>query len=237
MPEEEQPKSRAGSGDGVVTGDKKQSDDAVSAQDDAVVGEKAGKKSHAAAAKKPDAEPPSRRLFSSYGLASAVLGVVAVAAVVVGLIAWSMHRSDVADRTHRSQVMQRAAGWTSVLINLNAGNVEDGMAQLRDKTVGQLHEEFDAALRPYREVVQRIQSRSKGQIESVAIEKVHYEPGGEGGGHAEQPPPGRTDPVIVIATSLVQNLEGKPQTVHWALQLNVTDVDGQLLISRMSSIR
>jgi hypothetical protein len=228
MPQKEQPESSTAEDD-AGTDDERQTDDAASAQDDTPA--------DAPVEEKRDAQPSSGQLFSTYGMASTVLGLVSAAAVVIGLITWSMHRGDVDDRTHRSQVMQRAASWTSVLINLNAGNVEQGMQQLRDKTVGQLNGEFDAVLRPYREVVQRIQSRSKGQIESVAIEKVHYQPGTEGGGHADQPPPGNTDPVMVIATSIAENVGGRPQTVHWALQLDVSDVDGQLLISRMSSIR
>ncbi|MDQ2627447.1 MAG: hypothetical protein M3Y90_10680, partial [Actinomycetota bacterium] len=49
--------------------------------------------------------------------------------------------------------------------------------------------------------------------------------------------PGRTDPVMVIATSIAENVGGRPQTVHWALHLDVTDVDGHLMISRLRSIR
>ncbi len=218
MPSEEQPESPAG-GNGAVTDDEKPGSDAASGKDG-----------------KPNAEPPTGRGITTYGMVSTVLGLVSVAAVVFGLIAWSMHRSDADERSYRSRVLQTAASWTSVLINLNAGNVENGMQRLRDKTVGQLNAEFDAALGPYREVVQRIQSRSKGQIESVAIETVPYHPENE---PAEQPagPAGRTDAVAVIATSIAENVGGQPQTVHWALQLDVSDVDGQLLISRMRSIR
>nr|CRL76302.1 hypothetical protein CPGR_01611 [Mycolicibacter nonchromogenicus] len=49
--------------------------------------------------------------------------------------------------------------------------------------------------------------------------------------------PGRTDPVMVIATSIAENVGGRPQTVHWALHLDVTDVAGDLMISRLTSIR
>jgi hypothetical protein len=227
MPHEEQPGTPDG-GDRAVTDDEKPTDDATSTRDDAAPDGQSG-----------DAQPSGGRLFSVPGMVSTVLGLVSAAAVVVGLITWSMHRSDADERAHRSQVMQTAASWTSVLINLNAGNVEDGMQRLYDKTTGGFSGEFDAVLRPYREVVQRIQSRSKGQVESVAIESVDYEPDTVTGGQAAQPPEsaGRTDSVMVIATSIAENVGGKPQTVHWALQLDVSDVDGQLLISRMSSIR
>ncbi|MGH3560432.1 MAG: hypothetical protein ACRDTN_01120, partial [Mycobacterium sp.] len=97
---------------------------------------------------------------------------------------------------------------------------------------------------PYREVVQRIQSRSTGRIEAVAIESVHHnldnldaEPNASPDPAEQLPPSSRTDTVMVIATSVAENVGGKPQTVHWTLALGVTDVDGQLMISRLKSIR
>jgi hypothetical protein len=180
-------------------------------------------------------------LLSAYGWASAVLGVACVAAVVFGAITWSMHRDDLDERNYRGRVLQTAASWTSVLINLNAENVEKGMQRLHDKTAGQLNSEFEAALEPYRDVVQRIQSRSTGRIEAVALETEHHDldAGADATDSTKQPPPGarRTDPVMVIATSIAENVGGKPQTVHWALLLDVSDVDGQLLISQLRSIR
>lgn len=184
------------------------------------------------------ATAPSGGVFSSYGLVSAFLGLVAVAALVFGLITWNAHRDDVNERAYRSRVLQTAASWTSVLINLNAENVEKGMSRLRDKTVGDLKTEFDAALAPYRDVVQRIESRSSGRIEAVAIELESHnldEPAASGS--EPQSGPGRTDPVMVIATSVAENVGGRPQTVHWALHLDVSDVDGHLMISRLRSIR
>lgn len=176
--------------------------------------------------------------FSRYGLASAALGLVAVAALVFSLVTLYLHREDVNERGYRSRVLQTAASWTSVLINLNAENVEKGMARLRDKTVGELNSEFDAALAPYRDVVQRIESRSTGRIEAVAIELERHDPDDPAATGSEQPSnPGRTDPVMVIATSIAENVGGRPQTVHWALHLDVTDVDGNLMISRLRSIR
>lgn len=195
---------------------------------------KAGKKSNHS---KPAAAASAGGL-SGYGWGSMALALVAVAALAFSLFTWNLHREDVKEREHRSQVLQTAASWTSVLINLNAENVEKGMARLRDKTVGELNSEFDAALAPYRDVVQRIQSRSSGRIEAVAIELEHHdldEPAATGSGQPSNP--GRTDPVMVIATSIAENVGGRPQTVHWALHLDVTDVAGNLMISRLRSIR
>ena len=180
----------------------------------------------------------SAGLFSSYGLMSTIVGLLAVAALVFGFITWYQHDSDVKERGYRSRVLKTAGGWTNTLINLNAGNVEKGMELLRDKTVGELNSEFDAALAPYRDVVQRIESRSSGRVEAVAIETERNNPDDPDAPTVEQPSaPGRTDPVMVIATSVAENVGGRPQTVHWALHLDVTDVDGHLLISRLRSIR
>lgn len=186
---------------------------------------------------KPAAAAPGSGL-SGYGWGSVVLGLVAVAALIFSGYTWELHHKDTKEREHRSQVLQTAASWTSVLINLNAENVEKGMARLRDKTVGELNGEFDAALAPYRDVVQRIQSRSSGRIEAVAIELEHHDLDESAGvGNDKPSSPGRTDPVMVIATSIAENVGGRPQTVHWALHLDVTAVGDDLMISRLRSIR
>ncbi|KLO25332.1 membrane protein [Mycolicibacter heraklionensis] len=238
MPDEEQPDISAEMDDGniepgAVTAESAADQDTVKKTTEKAPGKATKKSTHS----KP-APAPSGGALSGYGWGSVALGLVAVAALVFSLITWKVHHDDVNERGYRSRVLQTAASWTSVLINLNAENVEKGMARLRDKTVGELNSEFDAALAPYRDVVQRIQSRSTGRIEAVAIELEHHdldEPAATG---SDQPSnPGRTDPVMVIATSIAENVGGRPQTVHWALHLDVTDVAGNLMISRLRSIR
>lgn len=175
-------------------------------------------------------------LLSGYGVASTALAVLAVAAIVFGAITWSAHRTELNERSYRSRVLQTAAGWTHLLINLNAANVEKGMERLRDRSVGQLNSEFDSSIEPFRKVVQQIQSKSVGKIESVVIEATPDVPEE---GQADRTPSnlGRTDPVLVVATSIAENVGGKPQIVHWTLHLDVTDVDGQLLISQLWPVR
>lgn len=181
------------------------------------------------------------RMFSAYGVASAALGVLCVAAIALGAAIWSAHRDEVAERSYQSRVLQTAADWTGVLINMTSDNVDASLQRLHDGTVGELNVDFDAAVRPYREVVQRLKSRSTGRIEAVAIESVHHDPDAAPG--ARQPAPGlppvasRTDTVMVVATSVAENVGGKPQTVHRNLRLDVSDVDGKLLISQLGSIR
>jgi hypothetical protein len=175
-------------------------------------------------------------IVSIYGVASAVLGALSVAAVAMGGIIWAAHRADVDERRYQSRVLQAAADWTGVLINMNTDNVKPSLQRLHDGTVGELNVDFDSVMQPYQQVVQRLQSRSSGQIEAVAIEAVRH----EGTGPGKELPASvvsRTDTVMVVATSISKNAGGQPQTVHWNLRLDVSDVDGKLLISRLGSIR
>ena len=135
----------------------------------------------------PDDEPDSSDAgpsISGYGIGSAVVGVIAIAAIVLATLIWTHHRDNTEELRYRTQAMQAAADWTSVLINMNKDTVDASLAQLHENTVGQLNADFDAAVKPYRELVQKLQSRTTGQVDSVAIEQVHHQqPGTEG-----QPP-------------------------------------------------
>lgn len=194
-----------------------------------------------------DAEAADAGVFSHYGVASTVLGVLSVAAVVLAVFIWSGHRDQVAERGYLSRVMQTAAEWTNVLINMNSGNVDASLQRLHDSTVGELNTDFDAAVQPYRAVVEKLQSKSAGRINAVAIETVHHEldsqpgaprpPGSESVPTKLPPFASRTDSVMLVATSVSENVGAKPQTVHWNLRLEVSNVDGKLMISGLASIR
>jgi hypothetical protein len=180
--------------------------------------------------------------ISGYGVASAALGALSAAAIALAAVVWLTHRSDVNERGYQSRLMQAAVEWTNVMINMNTGNVTASLQKLHDGTVGELNADFDATMQPYQQVVQRLQSTSRGQVEGVAVEAVHHDLDTQPGAHpsAEQLPASvarRTDTVIVIATSVSENAGGKPQTVRWNLRLGVSDVDGKLMISRLESIR
>jgi hypothetical protein len=191
------------------------------------------------------AEPESSDdgMFSNYGIASTILALLSVAAVALGVIIWSAHRDDVAERSYLTRVMQTAAGWTGVLINMNAGNIDASLQRLHDGTVGELNVDFDAAVQPYRQVVEKLQSRSAGQIEAVAVDTVHHDldtrPGMARPVVTTKLPPlaTRTDSVMLVATSVSENAGAKPQTVHWNLRLDVSNVDDKLMISGLASIR
>jgi hypothetical protein len=182
------------------------------------------------------------RVFSPYAFASAVLGALCVAAVALGVVIWTDHRDDVHERSYQSRAMQAAADWTGVLINMNTDNVKESLQRLHDGTVGQLNADFDSSIQPYQQVVERLQSRSRGEVEAVAFESVHHDLDAQPGRPApsEQLPASiarRTDTVMVVATSVSENAGGKPQTVHWNLRLGISDVDGKLMISRLESVR
>jgi hypothetical protein len=198
----------------------------------------AGDESTAAA---PDtAEAQQGRVFSAYGIASTALALLAVAAVVLTALIWSHHRQNIQALDYQSRVAQTAADWTSVLINMDKDNVDASLEKLHDGTVGQLNNDFEAAMQPFRSIVETLQSKTTGQINSVSVEAVHHNldaqpPAG--------PPPAapdfasRTDTVLIVATSVSQNVNAKPQTVHWNLRIGVSDVEGKLMISRLEPIR
>lgn len=181
---------------------------------------------------------------TGFGFASAVAGVVVVVAVVLAAMVWSGHRDEVDERAYQSRVLRTAADWTNILININTDTVEAGMQQLREGTVGQLNADFDAAVAPYRDLVQRLKARTTGQIDSVAIESLYHPPPGPDGRPVPAPKAeltgmvSRTDTVLVVATSVSENAgSDKPQTVRWTLRLDVSDVDGNLMVSRLEPIR
>lgn len=76
-------------------------------------------------------------MFSGYGVASAALGLLSVAAVALGVFIWSGHRDEEAERSYLTRVMESAAEWTNVLINMNSGNVDASLQRLHDGTVGE----------------------------------------------------------------------------------------------------
>jgi hypothetical protein len=195
---------------------------------------------------KDDAAEDDGPVISGLGIASAALGLLSVAAVVLALIIWSDHKADVDERVYQTEVLNAAADWTTVLINMNKDDVDASLQKLHDGTVGELNSEFESALEPYKKVVETLQSRTKGQVDSVAIETIYHRPQTLSDGRpapAPTPQPAlaemvkRTDTVMVVATSISDNIGGKPQTLRWTLRLDVSDVDGKLLVSRLEQLQ
>jgi hypothetical protein len=183
-----------------------------------------------------------RPVFSGLGIASAVLGLVCVAAIVLTTMIWSAHREEEDDLAYKARVMQVAVGWAGVLINMNKDNIESSVQKLHDGTVGELNTELDKAIQPYTSLVKTLQAKTTGQINSASIEAVYQDLDRQPGG----PPPhepmpsgmaSRTDTVLIVADSVSENAGAKPQTVHWNLRIAVSDVDGKLLVSHLDFLR
>jgi hypothetical protein len=177
------------------------------------------------------AGPPDERpagAITGLGVTSAVLALVAVAAAALISVLWSGHRSAEADRDYQAGVMQAAAEWTGILININTDNVEASMVRLRDGTVGELNTGFE---------------KTTGDVESVSMEVIHQDLNTQPGQRPPAPPAlpeelaSRTDTVLVVATSVSENAGGKPTTVRWNLRLGVAEVDGAPKITRLESLR
>ncbi len=188
-------------------------------------------------------EQRSTPTWSAFGMASAVLAVVATAALIALGVMWSGHRAVIGEREFQGRALQVAADWTGVLINMNTDNVETSLQQLRDGTVGELNTGFDASIAPYRDVVKTLRSRTAGEVESVSMEVVHNQldvPAGQRPPAPATLPPelaSRICTVLVVATSVSENAGSKPTTVRWNLRLGVAEVDGTPMISRLESVR
>jgi hypothetical protein len=190
----------------------------------------------------PSDERPAGAI-TGFGVTSAVLALVAVAAAALIGVLWSGHRTAEADRDYQARVMQAAAEWTGILININTDNVEASMVRLRDGTIGELNTGFEQSIAPYREVVKTLRATTTGQVESVSMEVIHRELNTQPGQRPPAPPAlpeelaSRTDTVLVVATSVSENTGGKPTTVRWNLRLGVAEVDGTPKITRLESLR
>lgn len=171
------------------------------------------------------------------GIASAVLGVVCVAALIWGALIWSQHRAADAERAHQTAVLQVAADWTDGLVNMNAGNVEASMAKLRDGTVGELNAGFDAVMGPFRDVVQKVKAGTVGQVDAVAIETLRPDRDEAAADNLPEGLADRVDSVIVVANTTSTNVAREGAGRTWLLRLDVASIDGQLLISRMEPLR
>ena len=191
----------------------------------------------AAVAATADGDRADAPVFSRYGILSALLALITVAAIAAGGVIWSTHRHAEDTRAHQSDVLQAAAAWTTVLINMNADNVEASMAQLRDGTVGELNSGFDRNMAPYRELTQKLKTRTAGQIDAVALETVHNAPAQNRGETLVDEAATSNDTVLVAARSVSGSAAGKGNTIGWLLRLGVVDVDGTLMISSLETLR
>jgi hypothetical protein len=186
-------------------------------------------------------EADEPRVLSVFGVASTVLGLICVAAIVLTTLITSAHRREQDDLADKARVLQVATGWAGVLINMNKDNIDSSVEKLHDGTVGELNTELDKTIQPYTNLVKTLQAKTTGQINSVSIESVYHDLGRQPGSTPHDSMPSglasRTDTVLIVATSVSENAGGKPQTVHWNLRVGVSNVDGQLLVSNLDFLR
>ena len=95
---------------------------------------------------------------------------------------------------------------------MNKDWIDPTLEKLHDGTVGQLNADFESTVDQFKQLVQRLQSRTTGQVDSVAIESVHHDLPGANGAPPVQPEltsvASRTDTVMVVATSVSENVGG-----------------------------
>jgi hypothetical protein len=176
-------------------------------------------------------------MFSGFGMVSAVLGLLCVAAVVLASLIWSTHRDKEDNLEHQARAMLAARNWVEILVSMTEDNVQASMQKLRDETVGDLNTNFDTRIANIAAIVKKIKRQANGRIDSVSLEYLHHDLNRKQG----QPMPAdpmeglasRTDYVLVIAESVGSNLGDKPQQAYFNFRIAVSDVDGKLLISSM----
>jgi hypothetical protein len=192
-------------------------------------------------AEEPDAQDDDG-LLSGFGIASTVLGLICVAAIVLTFLIWFSHRDERDELAYKAEIVQTAVNWAGVLINLNKDNIDSSVQKLHEGTVGELNTELDKVIAPLVSVVKTAQSKTTGQINAVAIESVYHDLDRQPGG----PPPtdptlgglaSRTDTVLIIATLVSENAGGKRPPISLNLRIAVSDVNDQLLVSRLVFLR
>ena len=140
-------------------------------------------------------------------------------------------------------MLQAAADWTGVLINMNKDTVDSSLQTLHEGTVGQLNADFETIVEPYSELVQTLRAKTTGQIDSVAIESLHHDQPDA----TRRTAAARTVGVVGLThrhgdggRDVGQRERGQRQAADRALERcgsDVSDVDGKLLDLRLEPIR
>jgi hypothetical protein len=183
----------------------------------------------------------SQRVFSGFGIASAALGLLCVAALVLMSLVWSAHRDQTTELEYKTRVVQTAVNWAGVLINMNKDNIDTSVEKLHDDTVGQLNTDLDSRLAPLTEIVKNVQLKTTGRIDAVALESVYRDVSHQPGTPGPDPTLGglasRTDTVLVIATKVAETKGGPLPQSSLNLRIGVSEVGGRLLVSNLEILR
>jgi hypothetical protein len=164
--------------------------------------------------------------FRGYGVATTVLGLVAVVAVVVTVVMWSQNRQARSELSDQGRVLRAAAEWVAVLVNPSEAAGPAAVDKLRDNTTGDLRRNFTTVMQPYLSAMQPLNAPITGEINSVSLESVHPPTAGA-------PSP---DTVLVVATTNGAEPHAALQTVRWYLRVGITNSGGRLLISNLDRL-
>lgn len=169
-------------------------------------------------------------VFSRYGVLSAVLGVIAVVALVLSLLVGTGHRGQVDRDRYDSRVLDAAVTWVNTLINMKKGNVESSVQTLQDGAAGRLSDELGETIAGFVQLARTLDADAAGEIDSVAIER-EGKAGPDSDPDVGLPSAERTDRVMVVATSVTRAANGPAKINPWYLRLAVSKVGDQLLVT------
>jgi hypothetical protein len=167
---------------------------------------------------------------------SAVLGVIAVVALVFSILVSTGHRGQVTSDRYDSRVLDTAVSWVNTLINMDKGNVGPSVQALQDGAAGRLSDELGETIAGFVQLARTLDTDAVGEIDSVAIER-----GSKTGPHDDAdvglPSAERTDRVMVVATSVTRAANAPAKVNPWYLRLAVSKVGDQLLVTDLRVIQ
>ncbi|MUM21539.1 hypothetical protein FZI91_07440 [Mycobacterium sp. CBMA271] len=181
--------------------------------------------------------PQDGPVISRYGLMSALLGVIAVVALVLSVLIVTGHRSQVVRDRYDSRVLDTAVSWVNTLINMNKGNVEASVQTLRDGAAGRLSDELGQTIAGFVQLARALDTEAAGEIDSVALERQSAERRPDGDADVDLPSAERTDRVMVVATSVTRAAKAPAKVNPWYLRLAVSKVGDQLLVTGLEILR
>ncbi|TEA05617.1 hypothetical protein CCUG60883_02923 [Mycobacteroides salmoniphilum] len=173
-------------------------------------------------------------VFSRYGVLSAVLGVIAVVALVLSVLVSTGHRGQTARDRYDSRVLDTAVTWVNTLINMKKSNVDSSVQILQDRTAGQLSDHLGEMIAGVVKLARTVDADAAGEIDAVAIDRIGAKIPNEDVG---LPSVERVDRVMVVATSVTRDADASPKVNQWHLRLAVSKIEDQLLVTGLELLR
>lgn len=182
---------------------------------------------------------PRERTSSSGG--AAILGVVSIILALLWFALWTPPRGDTDEYAQRSRAVSFAAEWARLLIAMNPDDFNPRLWLARRGEFDRTGVDSDSVRPSASETGQLPPVNRAGRAEPTALELVDLDIEGDpiiwiSATLKSSRRRGRIriDVIQVIATTI--SVGFRPRTVQWKLLLDVSDVDGALLISRIRVI-